>query len=79
MLAFVAISTAANSSQRGYDLRDSDTYFGKYATQLKNAGTNTNALIVVKAAKPLTNFERMMRNSEESKGRNGSGSKPQVK
>ncbi|MDP1701345.1 MAG: hypothetical protein Q8L53_10390 [Aestuariivirga sp.] len=79
LFALAAISTSSLASQNGYDLRDSDTYFGKYSTQLKNAGTKTHALAVIKRAKPLTNFERMMKNSEESKGGNWSVSKPQVK
>ena len=70
-IALVVISTAAHSSQRGYDLRDSDTYFGKYSTQLKNASKKTNALTVIKRAKPLTNFQRMMKNSGDSKGDRG--------
>jgi hypothetical protein len=60
------ISTAALASQRSYDLRDSDTYFGKYSTQLKNASTETNALAVVRDASALTSFERMKKLSEEN-------------
>ncbi len=79
-IALAVISTAAHSSQRGYDLRDSDTYFGKYSTQLKNTTKKTNALTVIKRGKPLTNFERMMKNSQDSKGDRSrrSASKPEV-
>jgi hypothetical protein len=66
LIALAAISTAAFASQRSYDLRDSDTYFGKYSTQLKNASTETNALAVVRDASALTSFERMKKLSEEN-------------
>ena len=66
LIALAAISTAALASQRNYDLRDSDTYVGKYATQLKNADTMTNALAVEKVAGALTNFERMKMLMEEN-------------
>ena len=33
LIALAALSTASFASQRGYDLRDSDTYFGKYSEQ----------------------------------------------
>ena len=66
LIALAAISTASFASQRNYDLRDSDTYFGKYATQLKNAATKVNALAVVKEADALTNFERLKKLSEEN-------------
>ena len=41
LIALAAISTAALASQR-----DSDPYFGKHSTQLKNARTTTNAQAV---------------------------------
>ena len=66
LIALAAISTAAFANQRNYDLRDSDTYFGKYATQLKNAATKVDALAVVKETGALTNFERMKKLSEEN-------------
>ena len=66
LIALADISTAALSSQRNYDLRDSDTYVGKYATQLKNADTMANALAVEKVAGDLSNFEHMMKISEEN-------------
>jgi hypothetical protein len=66
LIALAAISTASFASQRGYDLRDSDTCSGKHSAQLKN--TNINALAVVKCARSLTAFERMMKRSEEGKG-----------
>ena len=65
-IPFAAISTAALASQRGYDLRDSDTYVGKFVTQLKNNVVKTHALAVDKDAGDLSNFERMMNISEEN-------------
>jgi hypothetical protein len=66
LFALAAISTAALASERNYDLRDSDTYFGKYATQLNNTDVKTNALAVDMDARPLTNFERVKKISEEN-------------
>ena len=68
LAALVAVSSAALASERG-DLRDSDTYFGKYATQnkAKTHATDTKALIIVKKGKAnLTAFERMNLISEEN-------------
>jgi hypothetical protein len=82
LIALAAISTASFASERNYELRDSDTYFGKYATQLKNSGTTTNALAADADADILTNFERMMKISEENQsghGNNVSRSRPRVK
>ena len=67
LIALAAISTASFASgNRNYDLRDSDTYFGKYATQLKDKATGVNAIAVVKEGKPTTNFERLKKISEEN-------------
>ena len=66
LIALAAISTASLASQRGYDLRDSDTYVGKYSAQLKNTETKTNALAVNRSASTLTNFERLKKISEEN-------------
>ncbi len=66
LIALAAISTASFASQRNYDLRDSDTYFGKYSTQLKDKATSVNALAVTKQGKTETNFERLKRISEEN-------------
>lgn len=58
----------------GSDLRDSDTYFGKYSTQLKNKAsketikktmTVVSPLAIEGNAPRLTNFERMMKISRE--------------
>ena len=73
ILALAALSSATFANNRGYDLRDSDTYFGKYSTQLKNkvakkANTMTviSPLAVEEKARGLTNFERMMKISREN-------------
>ena len=71
LVALAALSSAAAASNRNYDLRESDTYFGKYAEQLKGdrtpyTSTATAAFAVVKTGKKLTNFERMMKISEEN-------------
>lgn len=59
LIALAAISTASFASQRNYDLRDSDTYFGKYSTQLKNKASDVHALAVVKKANTVSNFDRL--------------------
>jgi hypothetical protein len=67
--ALAAISSAAMASERNYDLRDSDTYFGKYSAQLQNGRdgyTSTEALAIAGDAQSLTAFERMMKLSEEN-------------
>jgi hypothetical protein len=66
LIALAALSTASFASQRNYDLRDSDTYFGKYSTQLNDKATSVNALTVSKQDKTETNFERLMKISEEN-------------
>ena len=68
LLALAAISGAALANDR-VDLRDSDTYFGKYSTKHKaqSHATDSNAFAVVKADKAkLTAYERMMKISEEN-------------
>ena len=71
LAALAALSSAALASDRGYDLRDSDTYFGKYSTQLKaksysNANSAAEAFAVVDDSAALTAFERMKKISEEN-------------
>ena len=66
LIALAAISTASFAAgNRNYDLRDSDTYFGKYSTQVKNQAVNVNALAVVKKTDAVTNFERLNKVSAE--------------
>ena len=70
LVALAAVSTVSFASQRGYDLRDSDTYIGKYATQDKapNADANAFALAIMDGQddQSLSAFERMKRISEEN-------------
>jgi hypothetical protein len=71
LASLAALSTAALASDRSYDLRDSDTYFGKYATQLKaknysNANSSAEAFAVANDGPALTAFERMKKISKEN-------------
>ena len=73
ILALAALSSATFANNRNYDLRDSDTYFGKYSTQLKdkvakkaNTMTVISPLAVEGKAFGLTNFERMTIRSREN-------------
>lgn len=67
LFALAAVSTAAFAGEsRSYDLRDSDTYFGKYSKQLRDSSTSTSAITVLDAVRPVTNFERMKWQSEEN-------------
>jgi hypothetical protein len=70
LAALAAVSGAALASDR-VDLRDSDTYFGKYSTQHKapsnsNANASVEAFAVANDGAALTAFERMMKTSEEN-------------
>jgi hypothetical protein len=73
LIALAAISTAPFASERGYDLRDSDTYFGKYSAQLNNTEVKTNALAIAKDASVLTNFERVKKISAENESGHDNG------
>lgn len=67
LAALAAVSGAALASDRGYDLRDSDTYFGKYSTKHEAPATDSNAFAVVNGGKAQpTAFERMMKTSERN-------------
>lgn len=65
--ALAAVSGAALAAG-GDDLRNSDTYFGKYAAQNKagNYATDSNAFSIVTSSKKKTAFERMNEISEEN-------------
>ncbi len=68
--ALAVLSGAALASDRNYDLRDSDTYVGKYATQkaksYSNANSSAEAFAVANYGAALTAFERMKKISEEN-------------
>ncbi|MGB9143822.1 MAG: hypothetical protein WCB71_16665 [Aestuariivirga sp.] len=74
ILALAALSTASfANSNRSWDLRDSDTYFGKYAGQMKSQAaseattmTVVSPLAIEEKALGLNNFERMKKISEEN-------------
>ena len=67
LIALAAVSTVALAGDnRGYDVRDSDTYIGKYATQLNNNAASSHALAVTNDGTPLSSFERMKLQSEEN-------------
>jgi hypothetical protein len=70
LAALAAVSSAALASD-SVDLRDSDTYFGKYSTKHKapsysNASSSAEAFAVANDGAALTAFERMMKISEEN-------------
>jgi hypothetical protein len=67
LIALAAISTASlASSNRNYELRDSDTYFGKYANEATVSGTSEKAFSVQSDGHALTNFELLKRNQEKN-------------
>ena len=67
LFALAAVSTAAFAGEsRGYDLRDSDTYFGKYSNQAMDNSISTNAMSVMDASRPAINFDRLKWQSEEN-------------
>ena len=64
LIALAAISTAALASGNSdSQLRESDTYAGKYAVQATNTNSNVNALAVVQDGNAVDVSERK---SEES-------------
>jgi hypothetical protein len=67
LVALAAISTASfANNNRSYDLRESDTYFGRYSEQLMNKATDANTLVIIKKTKAATNFERLKWIAEEN-------------
>jgi hypothetical protein len=69
LAAVAALSGAASASERNYDLRESDTYFGKFSQQLRNghkAYAAVDALAAAQEGRTLTNFERLMKISAEN-------------
>lgn len=72
ILALAALSSAAYAgSNRSYDLRDSDTCFGKYCENV-NKSPNWSTMTVIsplavdEKGSGLTNFERVMKISKEN-------------
>jgi hypothetical protein len=71
IIALAALSSAAYANNRSYELRDSDTYFGKYSTQLKDKATKETMTVVTPLAVEekfggWTNFDRLKKISEEN-------------
>lgn len=60
LIALAAISTVSFAAgNRSNELRDSETYFGKYSEMSMNQAASANALTVIKKAGPATNFDRV--------------------
>lgn len=60
LIALAAVSTVSfAASNRSNELRDADTYMGKYATSVSEQTTGSNALIATSANGPASNFERL--------------------
>ncbi len=66
LIALAAVSTVALASDRNYDLRDSDTYTGRYAVQNNGNGSDGYALAVPGSSGPLTLDELIIRNQEKN-------------
>jgi hypothetical protein len=67
LIALAALATASFAGDnRGYDLRDSDTYFGKYSNQVQNSASGVNAFAVANDGQASTSFERLKKISEEN-------------
>ena len=45
--AALALVSGSALAERNYDLRDSDTYTGKFATNLNIAATSAQALVII--------------------------------
>ena len=67
VIALAAVSTVAFAGEnRSYDLRESDTYFGKYSEQLMDKATSVNAMTVIKKTGAMSNFDRQIWIAEEN-------------
>lgn len=67
LIALAALSTASFAAgNRSNDLRESDTYFGKYSEQVNKSTVAVNALAAANDGQALTNFERLKKISEEN-------------
>jgi hypothetical protein len=65
LIALAALSSAAFAGDnRNYDLRDSDTYVGKYADQNTNTGVKAYGLSAPNAGNGVSNFDIIKRNQE---------------
>jgi hypothetical protein len=67
LIALAAVSTVAFAGEsRNYDLRESETYFGKYSEQLMDNATSVNAMAVIKKTGAASNFDRQRWIAEEN-------------
>jgi hypothetical protein len=67
LIALAALSTASFASDnRSNELRDSDTYTGKYAEQLWTKAINADAMAVMSATASVSNFDRLNWIAEEN-------------
>jgi hypothetical protein len=67
LIALAALSTASfAASNHTNDLRESDTYFGKYAEQVQGSNTMVNALAVADEGQVSSNFVRLNQLSQEN-------------
>jgi len=64
LIALAALSTASFAGSN--DLRESDTYFGKYSEQVNKSAVAVNALAAANDGQALTNFERVTKISQEN-------------
>jgi hypothetical protein len=65
--ALAAISSAALAgSNRSWELRDADTYYGKYSSMIKKSSKTVNALAVAGSGQRSTNFERLLKNQAKN-------------
>jgi hypothetical protein len=65
--ALAAISSAALAAgNRSWDLRDADTYVGKYSSQIDQTSNTVNTFAVEDNASPSTNFERLLQNQAKN-------------
>ncbi len=61
--ALAAISSAALAAgNRSWELRDADTYVGKYSSMIEKSSISVNALAVAGSGSRSTNFERLLKN-----------------
>jgi hypothetical protein len=71
IIALATLSGSAYADNRNYDIRDSDTCMGKYCNNVKtpfapSTATVVSPLAVDENASGFTNFERLMKISNEN-------------
>lgn len=67
LIALAALSTASFAAgNHSNDLRESDTYFGKYSVQVEGNAAAVNAFAAANDVQALTSFERLSKISAEN-------------